>query len=258
MNVPALGFTLQDSALPIPNLNTSLLTGNSAEVMCSFPLLPMDFVNINMISNVLGGDHNQSFSIAQGVPSLIAQIPRERVEANEGNSVRLRVSIRRSGVSLSAPDATVTINRRPIVIPPTPDVVWDFKDGTFQGWVAQGSYTGGVLRIVGGRVVADVPDSQLAKSHIITRTILVTAGRTYDFAFDASAGDPADGSMVFLTINGSRIGATVQNINLTQQSGSGSFVATMTGNVTLGLFNDAVPLGRHRLSLGNISMTQRP
>ncbi|NVZ70100.1 hypothetical protein [Pseudomonas costantinii] len=258
MNIPPLGFTRQDSAQPIPNLDTNLLVGNTAEVRCNFPLLAMDFVNISMISNLLGGDHNQSFSIAQGSPSLVALIPRDRVEANEGNSVRLRLTVRRNGVSTPAPDATVTINRGIIVVPPNPTTVWDFNDGTFQGWVAQGSYIGGLLHIIGARVIIDLLNSQPGRSHIISRAVPVIAGRTYDCSFDVTGSNPVDGSTLFMTMNGARIGPNVQNITPTQQTGTGSFTATTTGDVRLGIFNDTVPQGRHTLSLGNIRMTQRP
>ncbi|MGE1153916.1 hypothetical protein [Pseudomonas kitaguniensis] len=259
MTVPALGFTLQDSALPIPNLNTSLLTGNYAEATCSFPLLPMDFVNINMISDVLGGDHNQSFSNALSAPSLIALIPRERVEANTGNSVRLRVSIRRSGVSLTAPDATVTINRRPIVTP-NPTTVWDFSDGTFQGWVPQGQYVGGLLRVVNENVVVDLLDSEPGRSHIITRAIPVIAGRTYDCLLAARSDLPTpDGSILYMTINGVKFSRSapiptpdVKAVLIAD------FVAPLTGDAHLGILNDAVPRGIHKLFLEEIRLQLRP
>ncbi|OAE13118.1 hypothetical protein AZH11_09095 [Pseudomonas simiae] len=257
MNVPPLGFTLQDSAQPIPNLNTNLLVGNYAEVRCDFPLLPMDFVNINVISNILGGDHNQSFSIGQASPSLTALIPRERVEANEGNSVRLRVSIRRNGVSTPANDATVTINRRPVVTP-TPDTVWDFNDGTLQGWVPQGSYVG-LLRVINNEVVVNLPNSVPGASHIITRSVPVIAGRTYNCIFNARTDLPAaDGSRVYMTMNGKSIGRAAALLPGFTLLGSGTFIAPITGSVHLGIFNEAVPTGIHQFALDNVSITLMP
>ena len=255
MNVPPLGFTLQDSAQPIPNLNTNLLVGNTAEVTCNYPLLPMDFVNISMISSLLGGDHNQSFSIAQAAPSLVAQIPRTRVEPNEGNSVRLRVSIRRNGISQVAPEATVTINKRPIVTPP-PITLWDFDDNTFQGWVPQGRYIGGRLCVINGQVTADVSDSVSGSSHIITRPVTVTAGQRYRCSFEAHTDLPvADGSRLHMTMNGLKIGVTAAVVPGFVLLGSGEFTAPVTGTVHLGIFNETVPNGRHQLFIDRIQFS---
>lgn len=258
MNIPPLGFTLQDSAQPIPNLNTNVLVGSAAEVTCNFALLPMDFININMISNLLGGDHNQSFSISQGSPSLVALIPRDRVEANEGNTLRLRLTVRRNGISTPAPDASVTINRHPVVTP-SPGTVWDFNDGTIQGWVPQGRYIGGGVKVINQRVVAELTNSQPGSSHIITRPVQVIAGRTYNCSYSASTDLPsADGSRLRMTMNGSAIGPTAAVLPGFASLGTGTFIAPLTGVVHLGIFNEAVPSGVHRLSLDDIRLTEQP
>lgn len=255
MDAPPLGFTLQDSAQPIPNLNTNLLVGDTAEVTCNYPLLPMDFVNIYMLSPLLGGDHNQSFSIKHAAPSLVAQIPKSRVETNEGSSVRLRVNIRRNGGSLVAPDAIVTINKRPIVTPP-PTTLWNFDDNTFQGWVPQGSYIGGKLRVINGQVTADVSNSVSGSSHIITRTVPVIAGQRYRCSCEVHTDLPvADGSRLHMTMNGLKIGVTAAVVPGSVLSGSGEFTAPVTGTVHLGIFNEAVPNGRHQLFIDQIQIS---
>ncbi|NVZ19703.1 hypothetical protein [Pseudomonas costantinii] len=258
LTLPLPRFQLQDSTRPTPNLDTGLIQTDSARVLLDFPVEAGDQVYLTISSTILGGEHNQSFFIALAAPSCVYLVPKSIIEISAGTTVTLLARLRR-GVQISgAPSAAVNINRLPIiVVPPTPSTVWDFANG-FQGWVAQGNYIGGLLHVIGGRVVADLLNSQAGKSHIISRTVLVTAGRTYDFSFDVTGRNPADGSTLFLTINGSRIGANVQNITSTQQTGTGVFTATTTGNVTLGIFNDAVPQGGHYVSLGNIRMTQRP
>ncbi|GAB5342709.1 MULTISPECIES: carbohydrate binding domain-containing protein [Pseudomonas] len=260
LTIPTLGFKLQDTAQPIPNLNTNLLVGNYAELTSAIPVLRADFINVNMSSSITGGVYNQSFEVGADAPSLNISIPRAFVEANIGNYVQLLLRISRNRVISSAPTATVSINKGPVVVPPTPTTVWDFSDGTFQGWVPQGPYVGGLLRISNGSVVADIPNSQATSAHIISRAVPVIAGRTYDCSFEVIGGmATSDGSTLYMTINGSRIGTDVQNITSAQrQTGTGTFTAPLTGDVRLGIFNAKVPNGIHRLSLGNIRMIARP
>ena len=251
---PLPRFELQDSILPIPNLDPDLIQTKTARVVWNFPVEAGDQLFLSVNSTILGGEHNQSFFIALPAPDCVYLVPKSIIEISEGTTVTLLARLRRAGRLSGAPSTPVNIKRSPIiVIPPVPPTVWDFTNG-FQGWVPQGNYIGGLLHVIGGRVVADLLNSQAGKSHIITRTVQVTAGRVYDVTFEVSGGS----SIVFLTVNGARIGTSVQNISTTPQTGTGVFTATTTGNVTLGIFNDAVPQGRHNLSLGNIRMTPRP
>ncbi|MGY2232188.1 hypothetical protein HX780_01815 [Pseudomonas tolaasii] len=258
LTLPLPRFEFQDSISPIPNLDPDLIQTETARVLLNFPVEAGDQLFLSLNSTVLGGEHNQSFFIARPAPDCVYLVPKSIIEISEGTTVTLLARLRRAGLISGAPSTPVNIKRPPIiVIPPVPPTVWDFTNG-FQGWVPQGNYIGGLLHVIGGRVVADLLNSQAGKSHIITRTVQVTAGRMYDVTFEVSGGSSADGSVVFLTVNGARIGTSVQNISTTRQTGTGVFTATTTGNVTLGIFNDAVPQGRHNLSLGNIRMTPRP
>lgn len=118
LTIPTLGFKLQDTAQPIPNLNTNLLVGNYAELTSAIPVLRADFINVNMSSSITGGVYNQSFEVGADAPSLNISIPRVFVEANIGNYVQLLLRISRNRVISSAPTATVSINKGPVVVPP--------------------------------------------------------------------------------------------------------------------------------------------
>lgn len=261
LNIPPPKFNQQDSVVPIPNLNTLLILGDSAKLTLDFPVQAGDMIYLTLSSSVLGGEYNQSFAVAQNAPRREILIPKTFVEASTGTVVNLRLQIRRAQIISAAPTARVSINSLPIIVP-TPPTVWDFSDGTFQGWVPQGPYVGGLLYVLNSSVVVDVPNSQATRSHIITRAVQMMAGRTYDFSFDVIGGGPtSDGSSLYMTMNGLRI-STVNVQNITQaspQTGRATFTASATTtNGRLGIFNEAVPSGVHRLSLGNIRMTLRP
>ncbi|MDL2184032.1 hypothetical protein P5706_07530 [Pseudomonas sp. ChxA] len=258
LTIPPLRFVLQDRTQPIPNLKTSLIVGDVVELLCDFAVQRLDFVNVYMISSVVGGSYNLSFEVGHDAPSIKIYFPKDVVVANSGNNVQLLLRLRR-GMSYPAPDATISIDAGGIVVP-VPGTVWDFADGTFQGWVPQSVYVGGVLHVVNHSVTVDLPSSQVTRAHIITRPVSVVAGRTYDFSFEVHGGTATgDGSTLYLTVNGSRIGANVQNItNTSTQTGTGTFTAGSTGTVHLGIFNETIPSRNHLLFLGNIRMTRKP
>ena len=259
MNIPPLKFILQDSAQPIPNLDTKLLTGNFAELMSAIAVEPLDFVNVNMSSSVPGGSYNLSFEVGANAAALQILIPSSFVVANSGKTVRLLLRIRRAGMIYSAPDATVFIDGSVIVVPNPGTKKWDFDDGTLQGWVPQGTYIGGVVKVINQRVVVDLPNSTSIKSHVITRSVPVIAGRTYHCSYLATTDLPTrDGSRLHMTINGVPIGhdsAVIPNLILL---GDGTFTAQSTGNVHLGIFNEKTSTGPHRLFVDNIQMTEQP
>ncbi|MFT0473620.1 carbohydrate binding domain-containing protein [Pseudomonas antarctica] len=259
LSIPAPKFIEQDSATPIANLNTNLIVGNVARVTLDFPVERADMIFLTLSSTVLGGRHNQSFQIGRDAPNLELLIAKPIVEASAGTVVFLQMHMERNSQPYFAETSRVRINSLPIIVP-TPTTVWDFSDGTFQGWVPQGPYVGGLLRVANSSLVVDVPNSRATSAHIITRPVPVIAGRTYDCSFVVMGNSAtSDGSTLYLTMNGTPIGATVQNITQAQpQTGTGTFTATTTGDVRLGIFNATVPNGNHRLSLGNIRMTPRP
>ncbi|WP_338509514.1 hypothetical protein VRB78_18660 [Pseudomonas trivialis] len=257
--IPPPRFNEQNSAPTPPELNTRLISGDCAGLTADFPVMTDDRVFLTLNSSVRGGEFNQSFQIATNAPRLEFLIPKGFIEASAGTIVQLVLTISRAGRYSAAPVAKVLINSRPIVVP-LPAAAWDFSDDTFQGWVPQGPYVGGLLHVINGSVIVDLLVSQASSAHIITRAVPVIAGRTYDCSFEVIGGSAAaDGSTLYLTMNGSRIGTVVQNITQAQpQTGHGSFTATLTGDVRLGIFNQTVPSGIHRLSLSNIRMQARP
>lgn len=258
LDIPALKFILQDRRQPIPNLDTRLIVGDVVELLCDFAVQRLDFINVSMSSRIVGGYYNLGFQVGTDAPSLKIYLPKDVVIANSGNNVQLLLRIRRD-MSYSAPDATVSIDAGGIVVP-IPGTVWDFADGTFQGWVPPTIYAGGKLYVVNGSVVVDLPNSQVTRAHIITRPVSVIAGRTYDVSFEAMGGTAAgDGSTLYLAVNGRRIGDKVQNItNASKQTGTGTFTASSTGTVHLGIFNENIPRTNNLLFLGNIRMTPNP
>ncbi|WP_428551720.1 hypothetical protein [Pseudomonas edaphica] len=258
LTIPPLRFVLQDNALPIPNLSTRLLIGNAVELVCPFAVMQGDFVNANLIGE-RGRTYNLSFEVEKDEAELNFLTHRSIIVGKSGTNVVLILRVRRGSDVYFAPNATVSIDAGGIVVP-VPGTVWDFADGTFQGWVPPTIYAGGKLHVVNGSVVVDLPSSQVTAAHIITRPISVIAGVTYDFSFDARGGSPAgDGSTLQLRINGSPIGAYVQNItNASTQTGTGTFTAARTETVHLGIFNGSIPGKDNLLFLGNIRMTPRP
>jgi hypothetical protein len=258
LTIPPLRFVLQDNALPIPNLSTRLLIGNAVELFCPFAVKQGDFVNANLIGE-RGRTYNLSFEVEKDEAGLNFLTHRSIIVGKSGTNVVLILRVRRGSDVYFAPNATVSIDAGGIVVP-VPGTVWDFADGTFQGWVPQSVYAGRVLHIVNGSVVVDLPSSQVTKAHIITQPVSVIAGRIYDVSFDVLGGTAAgDGSTLYLTVDGSRIGANVQNItNASTQTGTGTFTASSTGTVHLGIFNETIPSRNHLLFLGNIRMAPKP
>ncbi len=259
LTIPPLRFVLQDNALPIPNLQTKLLIGKTVEMTCAFAIKTGDLIVANVIGEN-GRTYNLSYEAEEDEAELNFPILKSFITRKSGTNVFLLLRIRRGSRDVYfAPTSTVSIDAGVIVVP-LPGTVWDFADGTFQGWVPQSVYAGGALHVVNGSVVVDLPSSQVTRAHIITRPVSVIAGRTYDFSFDVFGGTPAgDGSTLYLTINGSRIGANVQNItNASTQTGTGTFTAGSTGTVHLGIFNETIPGKDNLLFLGNIRMTPRP
>lgn len=259
LTIPPLRFVLQNNALPIPNLETRLLIGKTVEMTCAAAIQTGDLIVANLIGDN-GRTFNLSYEVEEDEPELNFPIPKSIITRKSGTKVYLLLRIRRGIRDVYfAPTSTVTIDAGVIVVP-LPGTVWDFADGTFQRWVAQSVYAGGALHVVNGSVVVDLPSSQVTAAHIITRPISVIAGVTYDFSFDARGGTPAgDGSTLQLRINGSPIGAYVQNItNALTQTGTGIFTAARTETVHLGIFNGSIPGKDNLLFLGNIRMTPRP
>lgn len=259
LNLPAPRFIDQDSAVPIPNFFTSTIVGDSAKLTLEFQVFAGDQIFLRLVSSVLGGEHNQSFYIAQNAPRCEILIPKTFVVASTGTTISLMLQLIRSLQISPAPTARVNINPSPIVPPPTP-TIWDFSNGSFQGWVPQGPYVGGLLHVINSSVVVEVPNSQATSAHIITRALPLIAGRTYDFSFVVIGGAAtSDSSTLYMTMNGARIGPTVQNITQAQpQTGNGTYTATTTGNGWLGIFNATVPDRDHSIILGNIQMRPRP
>ncbi|WP_439864280.1 hypothetical protein [Pseudomonas antarctica] len=262
ITVQPLRFAKQDSATPTPNFNTSQEPGDFVELTSNTPLLKEDFVVAVMsstVTGITGGQFNQSFEVGADSASLQLFIPKKHVVANSGKAVQLQLRITRQKVSSSSPNATVTINQGVVVVP-TPGTLWDFSDGTLQDWVAQGRYIGGAVKISNGRVFAELTNSQPGGSHIITRSVQVVSGRTYDCSYTASTDLPAtDGSRLHMTINGASIGPTAAVTPGFTTLGTGRFVADRTGAMHLGIFNESVPTGiLHRLYLDNIRMAELP
>ncbi|WP_438867162.1 hypothetical protein [Pseudomonas sp. L1(2025)] len=257
LTIPPLRFVLQDRTQPIPNLDTSQIVGDVVELICDFAVQRRDFVNVNMISSVVGGSYNLSFEVGTDAPSLKIYFPKNVVVPNSGKNVQLLTRFQR-GMSYPAPDATVSIDAGGIVVPTV--TVWDFADGTLQGWVPPTVYAGGKLHVVNGSVVVDLPSSNVSEAHIITNTVSVTPGRIYDVSFEVRGGTAAgDGSTLHLRVNGRQIGNNVQNItNASTQTGTGTFTADSTGHMSLGIFNENIPSSNNLLFLGIIRMKPRP
>lgn len=255
--LPPPRFIDQDSASPIPNFNTNSIVGASARLMFDLPVERADRIYLTLSSTVLGGEYNQSFDVAQDAPRQELLIPRGFVEASAGTIVSLLLQRRRGRLIIPAPTARVSINSRPIVVP-APSTDWNFDDGTFQGWVPQGNYVGGVVRARNQRLEIDLFNSQPGRSHVITRSVAVTPGRRYQCRFVVSTALPdGDGSRVYLTVDGVPAGRSRPVVPGGANVLGGEFTAT-SDRVFLGIFNESVPLGRHQLFLDSISLSESP
>ncbi len=255
--LPPPRFIDQDSASPIPNFNTNSIVGASARLMFDLPVERADRIYLTLSSTVLGGEYNQSFDVAQDAPRQELLIPRGFVEASAGTIVSLLLQRRRGRLIIPAPTARVSINSRPIVVP-APSTDWNFDDGTFQGWVPQGNYAGGVVRARNQRLEIDLFNSQAGRSHVITRSVAVIPGRSYQCRFVVSTALPdGDGSRVYLTVDGVPAGRSRPVVPGGANVLGGEFTAT-SDRVFLGIFNESVPLGRHQLFLDSISLSESP
>lgn len=260
LTIPAPTFNEQDAVRPIPNLDPARLTSEYTRLTFNFPVLAGDFFILALNSSVLGGTYNQSFNVALDAPSLAILIPTRFVTVSAGTTVSLLARLQRGGITSYAPNASVNIGRLPIIVVPTPTIRWDFNNDAFQGWVPQGIYVGGLLQVTNAHVVVNLPNAVPGVSHIITRPVPVIAGRTYDCSFEVSGNLPSlDNSTVCLTMNGGSIGPDVtRHAQGVIQTGTGTFIAPITGDVRLGILNKTVPAGPHGLLLDNIQMTIRP
>lgn len=119
--------------------------------------------------------------------------------------------------------------------------LWNFVNGSFQGWVAQGRYASDFHNNHGGVGSQTAnPASDVWRGMIMARQIPVQAGKTYKFTYQLRfiGGGNVNGTTVALFI-GSAIGPQLGvNANVPgPRSGSGQYTAETTGTVALSFYN---------------------
>ena len=263
-NIPPLRFAQQDdNALPIPNLHTSLLIDKSVEMTCAAATETGDLIVAHVIGEN-GKMYNLSYEVEENEAELRFPIPKSIITRNSGTNVFLLLRIRR-GIRdvFFSPMTTVSIDAGVIVVPP-PGIHWDFSDGTRQGWNVQSVYAGIETVVQNSSIAFNVTSTrtEVLRSHVITRPVLVRAGVTYKFSFSAISGAAINNtSRLSLTINGKSLDNEIDVENLTQgqpQTGSGEYTSPVSGVVQLGIVNKTVPRNSHIFLLGDIKMTPAP
>ena len=139
-------------------------------------------------------------------------------------------------------------------------LTWDFNDNTFQGWAPQGGYAQGQLSVGEGIVSTHTGGGYNFSGLVMTHVIPVLAGRTYDVGFSVTAISNTGryGTILQLVVNGNAIGDSVDTQNqVVWRTGSGVYIATVTGNVILGIFNHVAHQGGNDFALDNIWVRER-
>lgn len=135
-------------------------------------------------------------------------------------------------------------------------ITWDFKDGTLQGWVAQGIYKVHA-HPSDGYVYVPTNYSHIGnyRGHVMAHAVNVTAGKTYDFSFQTKGG-MLNSATLCLTVNDVRIGATIAAVPA-WTFGYGVYVASSTGTVTLKIWNETATYNDSGFYINVITMTPR-
>ena len=144
--------------------------------------------------------------------------------------------------------------------------LWNFVNGSFQGWVAQGNYVGTLDNNHGG-VGSNTSDSRKDwRGMIMACPIQVEAGKTYKFTYQLrfvrTGNANVNGTTVTLHIKdpvkeeaiGSPVGVNYNIIG--PVSGSGQYKALATGSVMLKFFNHVAHHYGNDFRFNNITMEE--
>lgn len=257
--MPLAEFTLADTTTP-PNLDPDLITTLHAELVIAFAFTAGDLVLVQMSGSAIGGTFNQNFDLATNQNPLRVYIPKSSISPNLGGRVRLIWAYRRpTQAFVYSTESVVTIGRssRP---DPVETTSWNFQDGTLQGWNPQGPYAGGLLRVISAVLEINITTPRATRTHVITHPVRVVAGRVYEFSFKVLGRSTTDdGSRLQMSVDGVFFGTVIQHIvQGSEQTGRGTFTAANSGDVIVGIFNHAVPLGLHQFALDDLRMVQLP
>lgn len=239
-------------------LNLDLLTTH-ASLTVPFAFRAGDIVTFIWNGTGAGGSVEQRFTLLADANPLRVDVPKPLIEASRNGRVNISYSLVRGTRPIRYSNLLpISVNQVAIITPGT--VQWSFTSNTFEGWVPQGPYVGQLLHVINGVIEVDVNNVRAAQAHVLSRAVPVVAGRVYTFSFKVIGRAPTDdGSRLQTTVNGAFVGSVVQNIILgREQTGTGTFTASITGDVKIGIFNHAVPMGLNRFALDDLQMVQLP
>jgi hypothetical protein len=141
-------------------------------------------------------------------------------------------------------------------------VAWEFNTtGNLEGWVAQGRYA--TSSAVDGGMFASNTEGGGAggfSGNVISRTIQVVAGETYDFSMQFRATiRAANGTILQFRVDGTPIGVAVdtQANPAVWRTATGTFTAASTGTVTLSIFNHVDATLGNDFGIDRITMQPR-
>lgn len=232
----------------------------NASMLLPFAFLANDIVTVIWNGTGLNGSVEQAFTLLADANPLHIDVPKRLIEASLNGRVTISYSLVRGTRPIRYSNLLrISVNQATIIVTPGTSQ-WDFTDNTFQGWVPQGPYVGGLLHVLNGFIEVDVNNVRTEQAHVLSRSVPVVAGRTYTFSFNVIGRTPTDdGSRLQMSMNGTFFGNVVQRIvQGSVQTGAGTFTANITGDVKIGIFNHAVPQGVNKFALDDFQLSPAP
>ncbi|EJN21525.1 hypothetical protein PMI36_03580 [Pseudomonas sp. GM79] len=140
--------------------------------------------------------------------------------------------------------------------------LWNFVNGSFQGWVAQGNYAGTLNNNHGGVGSNTSTPQNIWQGMIMACPIQVEAGKRYKFTYQLrfvrTGNANVNGTTVTLYVGAAAVGSPVGvNYNIIGPvSGSGQYTASATGSVMLKFYNHIAQHYGNDFRFNNITMEE--
>ena len=160
--------------------------------------------------------------------------------------------------------ATAKYGNNPVSTPWTfnQKALWNFVNGSFQGWRAEGNYQGTLDNNHGGVGSNTSTPQDIWRGMIMYCPIQVEAGKKYKFTYQLrfvrTGNSNVNGTTVTLNVGAAAIGSAIGvNYNIIGPvSGSGQYTAPATGSVMLNFYNHVANHYGNDFRFNNITMEE--